>query len=593
MSKMPMNTSATQIETYRDCNRKWYFNKIMRLPRPSSPSADRGIAGHEAIEKDALVVMQTKEPPPVEDSPFVRYVEVARRYGPQPGEPAGIEMEFSMPTAPGLPPLIGKIDVFRYNIDPITIVDWKFISDARYAKTETELYDDLQTNIYTERTYQTIEARKEQFGVEVPDSIHTGLVYFVVGKDPSKVPKKGPKHLPVFVDLTRKNTARVWSDAIVTIGEMKITADFTSKDDVPPNPLSCTKYGGCPYRAQCGLPTFSGFSNPRPSGKGVVDVSFYQDMVNKGLAPANGHGAGVPVPQPAPAQPSQQPQQGWPGAGGTWPGAGAAPAQPPPPAQPVQQQGWPGAPAGAPPASQQGWPGAGGAASTQGPQQGWPGAAPAQPPPQQNWSTGQQQQGWSGNAGGTSQQGWPGATSTTTSTQVTQGIISPDAPPRETGAEPEPGAAAEPPKRTRKKKGEAVAEQAAPAGAELPPAVTGALFAQPEPSGGSDGFELYVDCLPTKHPSGGGATNFDDWIAPIVRFINEQVSQPPPAGKGLPDYRLLPFSEEKALFSLALAQWIEKRGLPPNLFVASSSPLSRDALAILTPYATSVVRAVR
>jgi hypothetical protein len=100
----------------------------------------------------------------------------------------------------------------------------------------------------------------------------------------------------------------------------------------------------------------------------------------------------------------------------------------------------------------------------------------------------------------------------------------------------------------------------------------------------SDGFTLYIDCIPTKDAE---PTLFEDWLGPIVMNLNETVQ----AEKNLPDYRLLPYAEEKAMFALALS---ERAGdLPPTMIVNSTSPGARDALGVLIPHASQVVRALR
>lgn len=105
-----------------------------------------------------------------------------------------------------------------------------------------------------------------------------------------------------------------------------------------------------------------------------------------------------------------------------------------------------------------------------------------------------------------------------------------------------------------------------------------------------DGFALYIDCMPVKDVSADlEPTLFEDWVNPIRLSLNDETMK----AKNLPDYRLLPFSEEKALFGLALNEKIGGGNMPPALIFNSSSPGARDALDVLIPHAKFVVRGLR
>ena len=44
------HVSASQITTFRDCPRKWYFDKIVKVPRVSTAATELGSAVHEELE---------------------------------------------------------------------------------------------------------------------------------------------------------------------------------------------------------------------------------------------------------------------------------------------------------------------------------------------------------------------------------------------------------------------------------------------------------------------------------------------------------------------------------------------------------------
>jgi hypothetical protein len=80
---------------------------------------------------------------------------------------------------------------------------------------------------------------------------------------------------------------------------------------------------------------------------------------------------------------------------------------------------------------------------------------------------------------------------------------------------------------------------------------------------------------------------FEDWITPVVTQLNQEVQQ----GKGLPDYRLLPYSEEKAMFAAGLSAVVSS--LPSVMIVNTGTPGAKDALGVLIPHASRVIRAFR
>lgn len=104
-----------------------------------------------------------------------------------------------------------------------------------------------------------------------------------------------------------------------------------------------------------------------------------------------------------------------------------------------------------------------------------------------------------------------------------------------------------------------------------------------------NGFTLYIDCIPTKDTENSGLepTLFEDWITPIVLSMNEIVLKE----KNLPHYQLLPYAEEKAMFSIAVNESAER--LPPMMVLNSGTPGAKDALGVLIPHASKVVRALR
>lgn len=100
---------------------------------------------------------------------------------------------------------------------------------------------------------------------------------------------------------------------------------------------------------------------------------------------------------------------------------------------------------------------------------------------------------------------------------------------------------------------------------------------------------LYIDCMPMKNDSlvGIDPTNYADWIGPAIMELNEDVARE----EKVPHYMLLSFSKEKAAFAMTIQAHAAK-GLPPALIVMTGAHGANEALDILIPMATHVVRGI-
>ncbi len=101
-----------------------------------------------------------------------------------------------------------------------------------------------------------------------------------------------------------------------------------------------------------------------------------------------------------------------------------------------------------------------------------------------------------------------------------------------------------------------------------------------------EGFTLYIDCMPTKNGD-VEPTLFEDWLNPIVIALNETVQEK----EGVSDYRLLQYHQPKVAFTIAINGAVDK--LPSAMVVRSGTMGADEAVEILIPQATQVVRALR
>lgn len=224
------SVSASQINTFLDCRRKWYFDKVMGCPQPETEAMGRGTRIHEQMEKwyqfgteptypSAIAALQLGTVP--QRDPNI-IIEEPRNYG------LGL-------FASGVP-VRGRIDMFLPPENGIfKVLDWKSTSNLRYAKSPEELARNPQGIIYLKYGFQ-----------QHPDA-HYGIFQHVYLKT-----KNGFGAVSVETDLLdRAHVDRVYAHIESVVAEMKETAAIPTVADVPPELSACDKYGGCPYRGTC------------------------------------------------------------------------------------------------------------------------------------------------------------------------------------------------------------------------------------------------------------------------------------------------------------------------------------------------------
>jgi hypothetical protein len=294
------------------CKRQMAFNYLVDgMKQPPSVAQLRGIELHDTLEKIAKV-NQGDRPAfaiPKEHQIYVNEVE-AQGHLPAPGENALIEHWMTMPTQFGIP-FVGKIDLVRHQIKPPRLIDYKTTSDVRYMLTPAEVHEDVQTNVYAHYLFEE--------GLQEP--LIGGLLYIEM---PKTLPKKVKvKVIPRLIDLTRRQSTAVWDRIQPVLEEILEVAELDHPNDVEPNTAICTKYGGCPYRNECGLSMFAAVATHPTKKKETPTMSFLDKLKNNGHT-AEAPAKAAPVPVVKTAAPAAAPK-----AKAAFLGAKAAPAPTP------------------------------------------------------------------------------------------------------------------------------------------------------------------------------------------------------------------------------------------------------------------------
>lgn len=301
--------SASELQTWKDgCKRKWAFRYGPDpLPRPADQdSALLGTEVHNLLEKyqkDGIAWDTTLRASPIAAK--------ALAHLPAPHPAALTETEFLFDTSRTgdsqgavKPPILwkGRRDLVvapggMFPGSPLTLIDYKTTGNLQYAKTEETLLEDPQAILYASQTMAEFEA----------PIIDLMWLYLPTGAGKAK-----PVYVRFDVETVKKQFRKLEVLATEVVHAYSRLTDAASVlEQLPPNPLHCDAYGGCPYRGTCKL-------DPLETEHAKIEefMSFFP-------APTN-----MPFPPPAPVAPPAPVQ-------GVIVPLGQAPMPFPPPTQPT------------------------------------------------------------------------------------------------------------------------------------------------------------------------------------------------------------------------------------------------------------------
>ena len=133
-----MRLSASQIETFTNCRRKWGWRYLDGIEEPTNPAAVKGRAVHAVLE-------QYLSGGQIDFTTEIGYIAASGlEHLPKPGTPGLlIEQEFHY-EGPSGHTYLGYKDLE----EPGIVTDHKTTSDLRWQKTAEELRDDIQATLY-------------------------------------------------------------------------------------------------------------------------------------------------------------------------------------------------------------------------------------------------------------------------------------------------------------------------------------------------------------------------------------------------------------------------------------------------------------
>ena len=256
--------SASQWKTYSECARKWAWKYLHGLPDPSGISAQVGLRVHKILEDylktgapiNGLEVLELLDP---RTQRMVRYLpgqvaQATTHLLPPPGF-AIVEEGFTYQTdatkwrgfmdVQGLirTPEPGGPILWLPSTHPVVdaveaaVLDHKATSDLKWAKTQQDLREDIQANIYAGVTMQ-------RFG---KSRAYLQWNYVTMrGRSQSRPTSiwRTKTEVEEFMGTVADPVAR----QIQQLYKLRPKAK-----ELPANTAACESYGGCPFRAHCNL----------------------------------------------------------------------------------------------------------------------------------------------------------------------------------------------------------------------------------------------------------------------------------------------------------------------------------------------------
>jgi hypothetical protein len=237
--QQPILISASQLANFRDCPRKWAFEKLDLIERPETAATQDGTLIHKQLEdwyRDGI-------------APTRPEAQAVLTHTPSRAEHLSPEQEFQF-TWPGVPALCrGYMDL----VDPATqtVHDYKTARDInRSAKTPEDLLLDAQGVIYG-AAYRLLHG-------PVP-VVNLQWTYVQREQPKTRPPKTKPVRAAQGISEMEAGIAH-WTPVVQEL--YQIATKHTKAADVPANRSACFKYGPCPFREVC--LDFGGRSEPQP-----------------------------------------------------------------------------------------------------------------------------------------------------------------------------------------------------------------------------------------------------------------------------------------------------------------------------------------
>ena len=299
------HVSASQINTWELCARKWGHDKLDKVPRRPSKAAHKGTMTHKQLED----WLQFKQLPLFNGTEDERHAAVLAQaiiqHLPPPQTPGMVVEGRTSIYIEGIK-FVLVLDVGRYDLPVPWVSDHKTTSDFCWALTEETIIDDAQACLYG--YYGMARAQKPEVDLQWTYARTRGAAV--------SMPIRKRVTLPMIQPRMDKSLATA-REILAVRAEPGLTAM-----DLPYDAAGCAAYGGCQYVELCNL-------TPRERMRSIMNqeatkTNFMDKLKARQAAQADATTHPPPA-APTPSAPVNPP---------TTPSAPAAPVPTPAPAVP-------------------------------------------------------------------------------------------------------------------------------------------------------------------------------------------------------------------------------------------------------------------
>ena len=257
-SSFPITVSPSQIKTF-ECERRWGYDKIERIPRLTSPAQKVGLDNH--VDIFGWFKDRTLPGPIARQAIRPGYLDMS------PSPELLLNQEFERPMWEVAPDtaMIGEIDLLVPGARPL-LIDHKTTKSLKYAMDSNALHADAQSVIYS-------KAVLEELRVPVTDARWIYYSYHVKDLSPAGVRKAETTYTPETIQP-------LWDGIVETTKKIRWHRLNTKRAlDMEPNPSLCQEFGGCPYLSICPVTAeqqlaahWAQFEKFSPTSKKSLDV---------------------------------------------------------------------------------------------------------------------------------------------------------------------------------------------------------------------------------------------------------------------------------------------------------------------------------
>lgn len=286
----PARYSATTIQNFSDCQRKFFWPTLAGLEQGASKSMQFGTKLHAMQERYLL----TGEQPP-QHNVEGKLASIGLQCLPKP-QSLGLYVEQKFDAQfDGVPVVItGTRD---FGVDPVDtsattflLGDHKTARSKRWPKTKEWLQGNIQANLYAYTKWAELYAA----GFTQLTTVDKQWVYYF--KEEKMVEKL---RVVDSLEHVAQQFDNVIKPAVITMAKMAAEAPRLEDIPLPSDRSVCDSYGGCPHRARC-----FGFGQ-RESNMGVLAGRFSQAAILEKAQAATTAGAGGAInPPKAPQVPA-------------------------------------------------------------------------------------------------------------------------------------------------------------------------------------------------------------------------------------------------------------------------------------------------